>query len=86
MTRLEMAQALRAHDNYIILTHRRPDGDTLGSAAGLCLGLRALGKNAWVLKNRQLTPKLAPLQRGSSRIRARNTRRSFPWTSRLWAF
>ena len=43
MTRLEMAQALRAHDNYIILTHRRPDGDTLGSAAGLCLGLRALG-------------------------------------------
>ena len=52
MTRLEMAQALRAHDNYIILTHRRPDGDTLGSAAGLCLGLRALGKNAWVLKNR----------------------------------
>ena len=37
MTRLEMAQALRAHDNYIILTHRRPDGDTLGSAAGLWL-------------------------------------------------
>ena len=64
MTRLEMAQALRAHDNYIILTHRRPDGDTLGSAAGLCLGLRALGKNAWVLKNRQLTPKLAPFTEG----------------------
>ena len=64
MTRLEMAQALRAHDNYIILTHRRPDGDTLGSAAGLCLGLRALGKNAWVLKNRQLTPKLAPFAAG----------------------
>ena len=60
MTRLEMAQALRAHDNYIILTHRRPDGDTIGSAAGLCLGLRALGKNAWVLQNRQLTPKLSP--------------------------
>ena len=64
MTRLEMAQALRAHDNYIILTHRRPDGDTLGSAAGLCLGLRALGKNAWVLKNRQLTPKPAPFTEG----------------------
>ena len=60
MTRLEMAQALRAHDNYIILTHRRPDGDAIGSAAGLCLGLRAMGKHAWVLKNRQLTPKLSP--------------------------
>ncbi len=64
MTRLETAQALRAHDNYIILTHRRPDGDTTGSAAGLCLGLRALGKSAWVLRNRQLTPKLAPFTEG----------------------
>ena len=56
MTRLETAQMLREHDNFIILTHRRPDGDTTGCAAGLCLGLRALGKSAWVLKNRQLPP------------------------------
>ena len=27
MTRLETAQMLREHDNFIILTHRRPDGD-----------------------------------------------------------
>lgn len=52
MTRLETAQMLREHDNFIILTHRRPDGDTTGCAAGLCLGLRALGKSAWVLRNR----------------------------------
>ena len=64
MTRLETAQMLREHDNFIILTHRRPDGDAVGSAAGLCLGLRALGKSAWVLKNRQLTPKLAPFAEG----------------------
>ena len=64
MTRLEMAQALRKHDNFLILTHRRPDGDTIGSAAGLCLGLRAIGKRAWMLKNRQLTPKLAPFTDG----------------------
>ena len=49
LTRAEAAGFLLAHDNYTILTHRRPDGDTLGSAAALCLGLRKLGKNAWVL-------------------------------------
>ena len=49
LTRSETAQFLREHDNYLILTHRRPDGDTLGSAAALCLGLRKLGKEAWVL-------------------------------------
>ena len=49
LTRAEAAGFLLAHDNFTILTHRRPDGDTLGSAAALCLGLRKLGKNAWVL-------------------------------------
>ena len=39
----ETAQFLLAHDRYVILTHRRPDGDTAGSAAALCRGLRALG-------------------------------------------
>ena len=49
LTRAEAAGFLLAHDNFTILTHRRPDGDTLGSAAALCLGLRKLGKHAWVL-------------------------------------
>ncbi len=55
MTRTETAAFLRAHDNYCILTHRRPDGDTIGSAAALCLGLRALGKQAALLCNPQFT-------------------------------
>ncbi len=46
MTRSDCARWLESHDNYCILTHRRPDGDTLGSAAALCLGLRQLGKRA----------------------------------------
>ena len=33
MTVKEVAAFLRAHDSYLILTHRRPDGDTLGCAA-----------------------------------------------------
>ena len=49
LSRAEAAGFLLSHDNFVILTHRRPDGDTLGSAAALCLGLRQLGKNAWVL-------------------------------------
>ncbi len=49
LTRAEAAGFFLANDNVTILTHRRPDGDTLGSAAALCLGLRKLGKNAWVL-------------------------------------
>ena len=49
LTRNETGEFLRSHVNFCILTHRRPDGDTLGSAAALCLGLRKLGKNAWVL-------------------------------------
>lgn len=36
MTVSEVAAYLRAHDKYLILTHRRPDGDTLGCAAALC--------------------------------------------------
>ena len=49
LTRAEAAGFLLVHDNFCILTHRRPDGDTVGSAAALCRGLRMLGKQAWVL-------------------------------------
>lgn len=60
----ETAQFLLAHDRYVILTHRRPDGDTAGSAAALCRGLRALGKTAAVLDNPQFTKKLRPYVAG----------------------
>lgn len=45
------AQYLLDHDNYLILTHKSPDGDTLGSAIALCLALRMIGKHAYILKN-----------------------------------
>ena len=38
------ASFLAAHDNYIIICHEHPDGDTLGSGYGLCRILRAMGK------------------------------------------
>lgn len=64
MTRNECARWLESHDNYLILTHRRPDGDTLGSGAALCLGLRSLGKTAFLLENPEITPKYQPLHEG----------------------
>lgn len=56
----EAANFLLEHDDYLIVTHRRPDGDALGSAAALCLGLKQLGKTAWVLPNEEATEKFLP--------------------------
>ena len=55
MTVSETAAWLLRHDDYLILTHLRPDGDTLGSAAGLCAALRKAGKTAALLPNPETT-------------------------------
>lgn len=64
LTKADCAQYLLSHDNYCILTHRRPDGDTTGSSAALCLGLRQLGKTAHVLYNAEVSDRFAWLQEG----------------------
>ena len=63
LTVTETADLLRAFDNVLILTHVRPDGDTVGCAAALCAGLRALGKTAYLLPNPELTATTAPYVR-----------------------
>lgn len=64
LTRNETARYLLERDDFAIVTHRRPDGDTIGSAATLCLGLRQLGKTAHILENPEITEKYAPLHVG----------------------
>lgn len=64
LTRAEAAAFLKDRDHFVILTHVRPDGDTVGSAAALCLGLRSLGKTAHVLRNPGVTPRYAWLHEG----------------------
>ena len=64
LTRNETAQFLLTHDHYTILSHRRPDGDTVGSSAALCLGLRQLGKTAHVLENGEVSPRFRWLHEG----------------------
>lgn len=58
---------LLSRDHFLILSHRRPDGDTVGSTAALCLALRKLGKEAHILENPQLTPRYAPYWAGLTR-------------------
>ena len=64
LTKNECVQYLLQHDNYCILSHRRPDGDTIGSSAALCLGLRQLGKKAHVLLNPEISSRFAWLHEG----------------------
>jgi phosphoesterase RecJ-like protein len=60
MTTVETAQALLKLDQVLILTHVRPDGDTLGCAGALCQALRDLGKTAYLLPNTGITETYAP--------------------------
>lgn len=64
LTRSETALFLSQQDRFAILTHRRPDGDTIGSAATLCRGLRQLGKTAHVIENHEITEKYRHLHLG----------------------
>lgn len=48
ITKEKAAEMLLSMDNILILAHENPDGDAVGSACALCLGLRSLGKNAAV--------------------------------------
>ena len=60
LTLNQAVDLLRSMDNVLILTHIRPDGDTVGCATGLCVALRNLGKTAYLLPNAQLTRTIAP--------------------------
>ena len=51
----DCAALLKSADNILLLTHARPDGDTLCSAAALCSALRRLGKNAGLYNNPEIT-------------------------------
>lgn len=64
LTVQEAADFLRTLDGVLLLTHVRPDGDTIGCAAALCRALRALGKTAYLLENTEITETYAPYAEG----------------------
>ena len=55
MTPFEAANWIRERDNFTVVTHRRPDGDTLGCAAALVIAMREAGKTAFVMQNAEVT-------------------------------
>ena len=61
ITLLEAKSLLLKNDNFHILTHRYPDGDTLGCAFALCYALRDMGKKANVIINGKLPSKFTYL-------------------------
>ncbi len=45
----EVCDFIRSHDNYTILLHAQPDGDTIGSGYALAYTLKRMGKKVRVL-------------------------------------
>ncbi len=64
MTNQETLAFLQSNDNYLIINHRRPDGDAVGCAVALCLGLRQMGKTAIIWKNPETTQRFMPYLAG----------------------
>src|SRR3974390_2854969 len=40
-----IADALRGHDRFLVVTHENPDGDALGSLLAITIALRGMGKD-----------------------------------------
>lgn len=64
MTAKQAAEFLMARDNFLILTHLRPDGDTIGCAARPVPGSARVGKEAYVLENPEATSLFTPYLEG----------------------
>ena len=51
-----VAEAIRAHERFLLVAHENPDGDALGSILGAKLGLERLGKDAVMYLGGQTSP------------------------------
>ena len=60
----EIADALRNHERFAVLSHVRPDGDALGSQLAMGLSLRALGKKVKIWNEEGLLEKFSFLPGG----------------------
>lgn len=55
----EIADAIRAHDSFLLLSHVRPDGDAIGSQIALGHALEAMGKTVHCVNEDGLPESLA---------------------------
>ena len=64
----KIAEILKKSDNILIISHKKPDGDTLGSAFALCYTLLDMGKNCAVTCLDKVTPKYLFLSEGKEKL------------------
>ncbi len=69
----QCARYLKKHNNYIILTHASPDGDTLGSAYALYYGLNEIGKCACVICPDVIPQKYDYFARSTDHVKRENS-------------
>ena len=62
----EVLNAIREREIFLVTSHARPDGDAIGSALGLALVLRALGKRADVVLSDPVPVIYQPLPQAKS--------------------
>ncbi|MEG1730193.1 MAG: DHH family phosphoesterase [Oscillospiraceae bacterium] len=55
MNKQACLKLLQDNNDFLIITHIRPDGDTMGSAAALCYALQKFGKRAFLFNNPQFS-------------------------------
>ncbi len=55
---ITIVDVLKKINNAVIITHKGPDADTLGSAMALCLALRKLGKCANIIVEEEIPPRI----------------------------
>lgn len=53
----KISNILKEKNNFVLLPHQYPDGDTLGSAFALCRALQSMGKYAKILCNDNIPDK-----------------------------
>ena len=63
----EAARRLLSIERPLLLTHKNPDGDTVGSAAALCAFFRQLGRRPLYMSEHPLPARLAFLREGEER-------------------
>lgn len=71
------AELLQKSDNILILSHRNPDGDTLGSAFALLHALRSLGKIACVDCSDRIHEKYSYMWQNNGAIYSENESKLF---------
>lgn len=60
----EIADIIRKSRSVLLLPHDNADGDAIGSCVGLCLALRSLGAESWVLTGEELAGYISFLDYG----------------------